>query len=143
MLCPIAFAKSTLPTPNLRNQAGGLLSNFQFSTAPLTLFASMKTTMCGLIQSTFVTVPVDVNRLDISKMAEGEGCAHTNPAAASRTRTTRAPESLYFKEIPPFELWGEYIIQDERPYPPRARSLLHARKQALRNHRVHAFGPVH
>src|ERR1700676_131088 len=137
MVWPIAFAKSARPTPSLRNQAGGLLSHFQFSIATTVPFASMKTTICGLIQSTFVTVPVNVKRLDISKMAEGEWCAQTDPAAPSIMSAIRPTESLFFKENSPFALWGEYITQA------RTRSLSQARKQALRNHRVHALGAVY
>jgi len=53
--------------------------------------------------------------LDISKIAEGEWCAHKDPAERRIIRTIRAPENPYFKEVSPFALWGEYIIQNESP----------------------------
>jgi hypothetical protein len=89
----MALAKSTLATPPLLNQAGGLLSNFHDS-VPLPPWASMNTTMCGFTQSSFVTVPVSVNLLDISNMADGEWCAHKDPAAERPIRTIKATEIL-------------------------------------------------
>jgi hypothetical protein len=54
----------------------------------------MNTTMCGFTQSTFVTVPVSVNRLDISNMADGQWCAHKEAAAERTTRTIKTREIL-------------------------------------------------
>jgi hypothetical protein len=51
----------------------------------------MNTTMCGFTQSTFVTVPVSVNLLDIANMADSEWCAHKDAAAE---RTIKATEIL-------------------------------------------------
>src|SRR6516225_11619838 len=84
----MALAKSTLPTPTLLNQAGGLLSNFHDS-VPLPPWSSMSTTMCGFTQSTFATEPFSF--LDISNMADGEWCAHKDAAAE---RTIKATEIL-------------------------------------------------
>src|SRR6266700_4949314 len=71
-LWPIAFAKSLLLTPTLLNHEGGLLSKTQDCILPSSLFTSIATTMWGLIQSIFVSVPVSAKRLDISNIAEGE-----------------------------------------------------------------------
>src|SRR6185503_5482618 len=54
--CPIAFAKSARARPTLLYQEGGLLWNVHWSTLPLSPFASMASTICGLIQSTRVRV---------------------------------------------------------------------------------------
>jgi len=86
-VCPMALAKSTLPTPTLLNQAGGLLSNFHDS-VPLPPWASKNTTMCGFTQSTFVTEPVRVNLLHISNRADGEWCPHKDAAAERTIKTT-------------------------------------------------------
>jgi hypothetical protein len=92
-VCPIDLEKSTLPTPTLLNQAGGLLSNFHDS-VPLPPWASMNTTKCGSTQSTLVTVPVTANLLDISNMADGEWCAHKDAARERTTRTVKTTEFL-------------------------------------------------
>ena len=67
--------------------------------------------MWGLIQSTFVRVPVIVNCFDISKTAEGEWCAHTCPAAKSRMMAIKIAENLCLKEDLPLTLWAEYITR--------------------------------
>src|SRR5262245_28546942 len=54
-------------------------------------------TICGLIQSIFVRVPVTEIRFPISKIAEGEWCAETTVAKRERT-------ILVAKEIGPFKL---------------------------------------
>jgi hypothetical protein len=89
----MALAKSTLPTPALLNQAGGLLSNFHHS-VPLPPRASMNTSMCGFTQSTSVTVPVSVNLLDISNRVDGEWSAHKDAAVERTIRTIIATEVL-------------------------------------------------
>src|SRR6266852_3029902 len=73
---PIAAAKSARVTPTLLNHLGGLLSNFHLSTFPSLPFASMKTTIWGLVQSTLVRDPLRVTLVFMSKIAEGEWCAH-------------------------------------------------------------------
>src|SRR5579862_1686872 len=64
--------------------------------------------MCGLIQSTFVNVPVIVNCLVMSKTAEGEWWARARPAAKSRMIAIKVAESLCLKEDLPLTLWAEY-----------------------------------
>jgi len=49
----------------------------------------------------------------MSKMAEGEWCARTDPAAKSTVKTIKIPGILYLKEVLPFTL-GEYITQAVR-----------------------------
>src|SRR5262245_35766220 len=84
----MALAKSARASPTLRYQEGGLLWNVQCSVFPPSPLASIAITICGLIQSIFVSVPVTEMRLPISKIAEGEWCAHTDEAAdISRTAT--------------------------------------------------------
>src|SRR5712691_9663814 len=80
---PIAAAKSARVTPTLLNHLGGLLSNFQLSTFPSLPFASMKTTIWGLVQSTLVRDPLRVTLVFMSKIAEGEWCAHKAAAGIS------------------------------------------------------------
>src|SRR5580692_8017713 len=92
-------------TPTLRNQDGGLLSNLQLSTFPPSPLASILTTMWGLIQSTFVRVPVRTNRFVMSNSADGEWCAHSDPAAKEIAKpiakTVKTRLNLYPK---PFSL---------------------------------------
>src|SRR5579863_3881075 len=90
-------------TPTLRNHDGGLLSNLQFSTFPPSPLASILTTMWGLIQSTFVSVPATVNRLVMSNSADGEWWAHNDPAANTRAmpiaNTVKARLNVRFKAL--------------------------------------------
>src|ERR1700722_5016090 len=73
--------------------------------------------MWGLIQSTFVSVPVRLNSFDISKTAEGEWCAHNCPSAKSRVPTRiKIVESLCRKEDLSLTLWAEYITQEMNVY---------------------------
>src|SRR5438445_7212220 len=99
MAFPIAFAKSFLVTPSRLNHAGGLLSNFQSSVLPSLFFASTKTTIWGFCHCTSVRVPVSVNFLDVSKMAENEWCAHRGPTAKRVVKIITMAEILYLKEV--------------------------------------------
>src|SRR5260370_28606475 len=85
--------------PTLLNQEGGLLSNFHVSTLPSSFFASSKTTICGLIQSTSVSVPATENFFSMSKMAEGEWCADRGLGRMSMTKAIKIPGILYLKEV--------------------------------------------
>src|SRR6476659_7011279 len=84
----MAFAKSARLTPTRRNHAGGLLSNFHATVpAPAALLgslASTKTTMCGLTQSTLVSLPLIVMRCATSNSAVVEWCARSGDEPASR-----------------------------------------------------------
>jgi hypothetical protein len=71
----------------------------------------MKTTIWGLIQSTFVSVPDSVNSFDMSKTAEGEWCAHTGAATKKRTMANKIPENLCLKEVLPLTLCAKYITR--------------------------------
>ena len=55
-----------------------------------------------MMQLTCVRVPTSVNFLVMSKIAEGEWCAHTDPAAKSTVRTIKITGPLYLKEVLPF-----------------------------------------
>src|ERR1700682_1733984 len=108
--CPSAFAISFLARPTRLNQDGGLLSNFHVSTLPSSFFASRKTTIWGLIQSTCVSVPATVNLFSISKTAEGEWCAHRDAAAKSTVNKIKTTGILYLKEVLSFTLGGVYHL---------------------------------
>src|ERR1700682_4087149 len=109
-VCPSAFAISFLARPTRLNQEGGLLSNFHVSTLPSSFFASRKTTIWGLIQSTCVSVPATVNLFSMSKTAEGEWCAHRDAAAKSTVNKIKTTGILYLKEVLSFTLGGVYHL---------------------------------
>src|SRR5437879_3934578 len=101
MAFPIAFAKSFLVTPSRLNHAGGLLSNFQSSVLPSLFFASTKTTIWGFCHCTSVRVPVSVNFLDVSKMAEKEWCAHRGPHGEEGGKDNHNGRNLISQGGPP------------------------------------------
>src|SRR4051794_24204650 len=95
------LAKSARPRPTCLNQDGGLLSNFQISVEPSAAIASMRMSMCGLTHSTLVRVPFKVNGFDMSKTAEGEWCAESDPARTRPARTRDAAKNLGINKNPP------------------------------------------
>src|SRR6266498_701096 len=95
----MAFAKSARARPTLLYHDGGLLWNVHCSTLPPASFASTARTMCGLIQSTRVSVPVTETCLVMSKMAEGEWWAWRAAAASALKRMKAAAEAVYFKGV--------------------------------------------
>src|SRR5882672_2535793 len=106
MVWPIAFAKSARASPTLLYQDGGLLWNAHCSTLPPSPFASIARTMCGLIQSTRVSVPVTATCLDMSKTADGEWWACSVPTVRSVRTTQPAAETLSFTSSSWIELGG-------------------------------------
>src|SRR5258705_7362757 len=92
----MAFAKSARASPTLLYQDGGLLWNVHCSTLPASPFASTASTMCGLIQSTRISVPVTEMCLDMSKIADGEWWAWSDAAPSHANRMTPAAGTVYF-----------------------------------------------
>src|SRR5262249_27730205 len=69
----MTLAKSARARPTLRYHDGGLLSNVHCWNFPSSALPSIAMTTCGLIQSTFVRVPVTDIRLVIRKPTTPNG----------------------------------------------------------------------
>src|SRR5215831_4979381 len=92
----MTLAKSARAKPTLRYHDGGLLSNVHCWNFPSSALPSIAMTTCGLIQSTFVRVPVTDIRLVISKTDDTEWCAHKGGIPAQSAPVTTTVRAQYF-----------------------------------------------